>query len=165
MYCPFCTRHGPFSAPQLGHLISCTDGIRPLPFTRSFYQNCSNKIRLEQNRFSSLVHARIIPFRLLFAHGIRRGFMPRGICKLCLNEDDLVMTHLIPAAVFKSLRSEGQDATSVTATRRLQISRQFQAPLLCATCEDRLNKGGETWVLARMARQIPRARFPLFEIG
>jgi len=90
--------------------------------------------------------------------------MPRGICKLCLNEDDLVMTHLIPAAVFKSLRSEGQDATSVTATRRLQISRQFQAPLLCATCEDRLNKGGETWVLARMARQIPRARFPLFDL-
>jgi hypothetical protein len=90
--------------------------------------------------------------------------MSVGICKLCLEEKELHDSHLIPKGVYKSLRSEGEDATSVTATKILQISWQFHAHLLCRSCEDRLNKGGETWVLKHMARQIPRPQFLLFDL-
>jgi len=93
-----------------------------------------------------------------------RGIMSVGICKLCLEEKELHDSHLIPKGVYKSLRSEGEDAISVTATKILQISWQFHAHLLCRSCEDRLNKGGETWVLKHMARQIPRPQFLLFDL-
>src|SRR5882672_464042 len=90
--------------------------------------------------------------------------MPKGKCKLCLKDEELQKSHLIPAGVFKSLRSEGEDCTSVTAKKIVMTSRQFQAHLLCHNCEDRLNKGGETWVLKHMARQIPQMQFPLFDL-
>ena len=93
-----------------------------------------------------------------------RGIMSVGICKLCLEEKELHDSHLIPKGVYKSLRSEGEDATSVTATKILQISWQFHAHLLCRSCEDRLNKGGEMWVLKHMARQVPRPQFLLFDL-
>jgi hypothetical protein len=87
-----------------------------------------------------------------------------GICKLCLEEKELHDSHLIPKGVYKSLRSEEHDATAVTATKILQISLQFHAPLLCLNCEDRLNRGGETWVLKHMARRVPCAQFLLFDL-
>ena len=88
----------------------------------------------------------------------------RGRCRLCLEDAELQKSHLIPAAVLRSLHSGGKDATSITAERMIQTSRQFQAHLLCRACEERLNKGGETWVLKHMARQHPRTEFPLLDL-
>lgn len=90
--------------------------------------------------------------------------MQPRLCKLCLKARELQQSHLIPAAVFKSLRSDGEDATSITAKKIVQTSRQFQAHLLCGDCEDCLNKGGETYVLRLMARQIPESEFPLYDL-
>jgi hypothetical protein len=85
-------------------------------------------------------------------------------CRLCSKARELQRSHLIPAAVFKSLRSEGKDVTSITAKKIVQTSRQFQAHLLCGDCEDSLNKGGETYVLRHMARQIPELEFRLYDL-
>jgi hypothetical protein len=90
--------------------------------------------------------------------------MPVGKCKLCLQDEELQQSHLIPAGVFRALRSEGEDVTSITAKKIVQTSRQFQAHLLCRDCEHRLNKGGETYVLKHMARQIPESEFPLYDL-
>jgi len=90
--------------------------------------------------------------------------MPRGICKLCLYDKELQDSHLIPKGVFKSLRIDGKESISVTAERILKISPQFKAFLLCRDCEERLNIGGETWVLKHMARQIPKHQFLLFDM-
>jgi hypothetical protein len=90
--------------------------------------------------------------------------MPHGICKLCLDHKELQDSHLIPAAVFKSLRVEAKEPISVTAEKVLQTSRQFKAHLLCRDCEGRLSRGGENWVLAHMARQFPHREFSLFDL-
>jgi hypothetical protein len=44
-----------------------------------------------------------------------RGFMPFGKCKLCLRGEELQKSHLIPAAIFRTLRFEGEGAISTTA--------------------------------------------------
>jgi hypothetical protein len=90
--------------------------------------------------------------------------MRYGQCKLCLKDRDLQQSHLIPAAVFRTLRIEGEDAISFTAKKIVQTSRQFQKHLLCCDCEDRLNKGGEAYVLKHMARQVPSPEFPLYDL-
>lgn len=91
--------------------------------------------------------------------------MRYGQCRLCFAEDrELQQSHLIPAGVFRALRSEGEDVTSITAKKIVQTSRQFQKHLLCRDCEDRLNKGGEAYVLKHMARQVPGSEFPLYDL-
>src|SRR5579863_4977024 len=90
--------------------------------------------------------------------------MPRGMCKLCHHDRELQDSHLIPKGVFKSLRIDGKESISITAERILTISRQFKAFLLCRGCEGRLNRGGETWVLKHMARQVPKPQFLLFDM-
>ncbi|MGD0907278.1 MAG: hypothetical protein ABSA96_06830 [Candidatus Acidiferrales bacterium] len=41
--------------------------------------------------------------------------MPFGKCKLCLRGEELQKSHLIPAAIFRTLRFEGEGAISTTA--------------------------------------------------
>jgi hypothetical protein len=54
----------------------------------------------------------------------------------------------MPAALYALARRSGSaNPVVVTPEIAVQISNQAQAPLLCADCEDRFNRGGETWML------------------
>lgn len=129
-----------------------------LGFTHGF-DSVQRRSALVAGNIAPTLHRGIIQLRLLSAERIMRY----GQCKLCLEDGELQRSHLIPAGVFRSLRSEGEDPTAFTAKKIVQTSRQFQAHLLCRVCEDRLNKGGETYVLKNMARRVPDSAFPLFD--
>lgn len=74
-----------------------------------------------------------------------------GICKLCLAAAvELQKSHLIPAGVFRRLRDtrmKNSDPAIATRTGVYQSSKQDWAWLLCKSCEQRLAKNGESWVL------------------
>jgi hypothetical protein len=77
-----------------------------------------------------------------------------GICPLCKTHKDLVHSHGIPAGVTRSMQEKSDNETplSITASITLSTSRQFQDFVFCLDCEDKLNRGGESWVIANMAR-------------
>jgi hypothetical protein len=71
-------------------------------------------------------------------------------CKLCLKERHLQKSHLVPRAYYKLLRPPGaDDPNPITADAETTRTSQEQLAkhLLCASCEDLLNKNGERWVL------------------
>ncbi len=88
--------------------------------------------------------------------------MSVGQCRMCLNKEELVSSHLMPAALYRHCRTSRLEPVMVTTSVAMHTSRQTQHYLLCGRCEDALNKGGETWVLPRLAT-IDK-RFPLYEI-
>ncbi len=91
--------------------------------------------------------------------------MQRGICKLCQQDRDLQESHLIPAAVYKrfhSLASPNPNPLFISSRGVIQTSRQTKTRLLCAECEDILNREGEKWVLPLIANEDKT--FPLYEI-
>jgi hypothetical protein len=68
--------------------------------------------------------------------------MPMGICKLCLQEENLQESHLMPRALYKKLRSKGKgnnDPCVVTARDFRRSSGQYTDYVFCKKCEDRLN--------------------------
>jgi len=76
--------------------------------------------------------------------------MPRGICKLCLLAKDLQDSHLIPAAMYKYIRSPSKrNPNPVVVGRKVTAttSKQVTDYLLCAECEDLFNKNGENGTL------------------
>lgn len=84
--------------------------------------------------------------------------MRPGICKLCLLKKDLVESHLLPKAGFAQLRgSVPGDENPIFVSARgtkpviLQTSKQVHDCLLCMDCEQILQKGGEDWILQRLA--------------
>lgn len=87
--------------------------------------------------------------------------MPIGVCKLCLQQRELQDSHFIPRAVYKCLRTpKDKNPNPVVVGRRITCttSRQMKDYVLCADCEERFNKNGETW----MMRQLWNGqRFPL----
>ena len=90
--------------------------------------------------------------------------MPRGICKLCLKEEDLLNSHLIPAAVSKLLRARqnpNPNPLVVTAGWVGQSSEQATAYEFCRKCEDIFNDGGERWLLPLLASLDG---FPLYQM-
>lgn len=89
--------------------------------------------------------------------------MPLGTCRLCLNNSDLVQSHLIPAAVYKLLNSPNAPNPNpilLTSRVRVQTSREIKDYLLCRNCEEVLNVSGENWVLPRLATGTA---FPLYD--
>lgn len=71
-----------------------------------------------------------------------------GTCRLCGQSRELRDSHLLPKAVYRYLRSPGeQDPTLVTPRRFGPTSKQIKARLLCSECEQRFNDGGERWML------------------
>ncbi len=86
-----------------------------------------------------------------------------GLCKLCLKERNLQLSHFMPKAAFRSLRgvlSKNPNPTLVTNNAMVRTSYQMTDYLLCEECEDRFNRLGERWVLPRIAS---KSRFPLLE--
>ena len=77
------------------------------------------------------------------------------LCKLCKQDRELRDSHFLPAAVYAQLRNPAdQNPNPVLITKKLSLttSKQMKDYVLCAECEERLSKFGETWVLANMAR-------------
>jgi hypothetical protein len=73
-----------------------------------------------------------------------------GKCKLCLKESYLTKSHILPAAIYKRLRNKNEKNPNpllISKDTAVQTSKQIWAHLLCANCEQRLNKYGEHWVL------------------
>ncbi len=77
--------------------------------------------------------------------------MPIGKCPLCLQEKQIIVSHLIPAAIYTYCR--GPDGHHVTMTNDLIIEtdRELQDYLLCSNCDNDLNSGGETWLMPLLA--------------
>ncbi len=89
-----------------------------------------------------------------------------GKCKLCLQDGvELQDSHYLSKGIYKRLRSE--DAKNphpvlITKTTTVQTSSQLKRRLFCNVCEDRLNSGGETWVLKHCLQAD--GAFPLRDI-
>lgn len=78
-----------------------------------------------------------------------------GTCKLCLNTALLCDSHLLPAALFRLLRSQTlklADPLFITDKATYTSSKAFKAYLLCVQCENRFRTGGEEWVMQRCYR-------------
>lgn len=91
--------------------------------------------------------------------------MPTGPCRLCGETRDLQDSHFIPAAFYNLLKTLGaRHSNPIVMNPRLQIetSAQVRAHMLCRACEERLNRGGERWVLANCWRTY--TEFPLREV-
>lgn len=77
----------------------------------------------------------------------------RGICKLCLLEKELKLSHLLGRGVSKLLRElSGGDPVIMTPEIHLRTSRQVRMHLLCESCEEQLNEGGERYVTSLLWR-------------
>lgn len=88
--------------------------------------------------------------------------MKTGKCPLCLQEKQLLRSHLIPAAMYDYCRPPGGHHISIGSDLVIESDRQLQDYLLCAECEDDLNKGGETWLLPLLAQY--KGPFPFHNI-
>lgn len=88
--------------------------------------------------------------------------MASGLCRLCLQNTQLVKSHLMPAALYKYCRGRDCEPIKIAGGMLVPTSQQTQDYLLCAACEDVLNKGGERWLVPRLAT-IER-EFPFYEL-
>ena len=87
--------------------------------------------------------------------------MPRGLCKLCLEEKDLQVSHLVPASAYRIIRRHQGSAPVMLTAKRVRVSsRQVTANELCWDCEQLFRQNGEDW----MARQVFQGdEFPLLQ--
>lgn len=88
--------------------------------------------------------------------------MRRGICKLCLKDKNLQVSHLLPRALYQMTRgaagAANPDPIMITRANALRTSKQAKQYLLCHDCEGLFNRNGEDWIL----RQVDNGReFPL----
>jgi hypothetical protein len=89
-----------------------------------------------------------------------------GKCKLCLQDEvELQDSHYLPKGIYKRLRSEKAQQRHpilITKTKTLATSWQLRRRLFCKACEDRLNSGGEAWILKHCLQAD--GAFPLRDI-
>lgn len=83
-------------------------------------------------------------------------------CPLCLENKEVVSSHLLPQAIYDYCRTADSEPILMTSKIVMQTSRQVQHPLLCRNCEASLNKGGENWLLPLLA--TIDGIFPLLDI-
>ena len=88
--------------------------------------------------------------------------MPIGNCKMCLHDKPLVQSHLMARGLYDYCRTADSEPIKMGAGIIMQTSRQTKDYLLCGQCEDVLNKGGENWILPKLAT-IEKS-FPLYEM-
>ena len=78
--------------------------------------------------------------------------MKRGICKLCLNEDDLQDSHFHGKALYRLSRADGQDPILLSPNLITQDQKQIKDYLLCRSCEQRFSKMGEEYTMGMVDR-------------
>ena len=84
--------------------------------------------------------------------------MPRGLCKLCLQNKNLCNSHYLPKSLYRRMRKEGGGHPIVmTPGLIVSTSRQVRDHVFCADCEDRFNSGGEAYFMSLVAngQQFP----------
>jgi hypothetical protein len=81
---------------------------------------------------------------------------------MCLKSKNLVMSHLIPSALYDYLRQPDFKPVRVGDGVVMTSDRQDQVYLLCLDCEDILNKGGESWLNSKLCTM--ERTFPLFDL-
>jgi hypothetical protein len=75
--------------------------------------------------------------------------MPIGTCKLCLQVRELRDSHYVPASIYRRIKKmAGADPIIMTPNLVMSSSRQIHDYVFCAECEDRLNAGGEKYLLS-----------------
>jgi len=85
-----------------------------------------------------------------------------GRCGLCLASMELRDSHLLPASLYKRARLPARQSPNpvvVAGEKAVITSKQVTARFLCAGCESRFSKLGESHVLADGPQ--PDGRFPL----
>jgi hypothetical protein len=82
-----------------------------------------------------------------------------GQCKLCLEQKQLLESHLMPNALYAPGKNGIQYATR---TQSGQNPQHMKAHLLCSDCEQRFNRLGESEVLRWLAPKA-RKQFPLHD--
>jgi hypothetical protein len=85
-----------------------------------------------------------------------------GVCKMCLQERNLVSSHLVPRAVYEYCDQEGHNPIVLTGDVLMASDRQWQYPLLCFDCENVLKEGGEDWCVTKLA--TIKKTFPLYDL-
>jgi len=74
-----------------------------------------------------------------------------GPCHLCKVVTTLQRSHVLPAGFYRRMLDHGAknpNPVLLTHGSAVQSSKQVTAPILCGSCEQRFNQGGERWVLA-----------------
>jgi hypothetical protein len=92
--------------------------------------------------------------------------MIRGKCQLCHVTADLCDSHYMPKGTYKRNRASGlksQHPVILGKGKARQSSVQIRDYQFCLDCEDRLNKGGERWVLKHLP-ETDKAPFPIHTI-
>ncbi|HZU32610.1 MAG TPA: hypothetical protein VFB79_15945 [Candidatus Angelobacter sp.] len=89
--------------------------------------------------------------------------MPVGICKMCFYQKTLVSSHFMPRAIYDYCRSGDLEPVKFSRKVAFCTSYQVQDYIMCKSCEDVLNDGGEKWTVGKLAT-MDRKSFPLYEI-
>jgi len=85
--------------------------------------------------------------------------VPEGRCQLCQQDGPLQVSHILPKALYRYVRTSGGGNTiEVTKDRIQRSSKQATAHLLCSACEQRFNENGERWMLRQGYRGQGRFR-------
>jgi len=89
-----------------------------------------------------------------------------GKCGLCLETNELIDSHLFPAAIYKHL-NEGTDGRTnklvmIRPGKAFFSCKQASSYFLCSSCEGKFNKGGEHYVLSQYA--LSNSQFKLREL-
>jgi hypothetical protein len=88
--------------------------------------------------------------------------MPIQKCPMCREVRPVLKSHLMPAALYKSCGTEEESPIRVGDGFVMPTDRQTWCYLLCAECEDILNRGGETWTIEKLATL--KDGFPLYDL-
>jgi len=91
--------------------------------------------------------------------------MKSGTCKLCATVRDLQDSHLIPAAVYKTLNepaATNPNPVLIKSGTSFQTSKQSKMRLLCSACEQSLNAHGERQIIPLLAKRDLSS--PLYEL-
>lgn len=76
--------------------------------------------------------------------------MAQGLCRLCGQHGDLLISHVLPAFVFRWLReSSGNGHIRMGSEINQRVQDGYKRPWLCAACEQRLNRS-ETEFAAKL---------------
>jgi hypothetical protein len=81
---------------------------------------------------------------------------PTGKCKLCGDVKELCDSHYLPRRLYKITRApELKNPNPVMSVngQLKQVSAQYRGFVFCSSCEDLLNKKGESWLLANVPKK------------
>jgi hypothetical protein len=77
----------------------------------------------------------------------------QGVCKLCLQPRILCKSHYLGRALHVLSRDDGKNAIVLTPKIITATPKQVWAHLLCAECEKRISRNGESYVLTLLNRK------------